>query len=286
MSNFLYFLPKHSGSVTLDQLEAAGLRYVFDSPGFSPRQCQCGPDGSPGVIVATEGNAELGYFADRQTWRKVPDREVWVGMCRGQGPGAREEKKGPGARGQNSDAEFSLARRKQLAGHTVTLLDGQQWLVPVARGWIEQDGEMRWQKRLPVVSVLDDEGRWVEGDVVSQYAALWELAVQFDAMKLAATQSAVAAAGGGEAIDDAEPVTVELEFDVHDGAVAAMAANYRIGPVEASMLGLLTFELAIEVLNALIDEPTWLEWVKKNTADAGSNTDAGPPDSTPDTGRP
>jgi hypothetical protein len=52
------------------------------------------------------------------------------------------------------------------------------------------------------------------------------------------------------------------------------------------VLGLLTGKLAVEVLDALIDMPTRLAWVKKkNDAEtAGNSTGAGPADSTAGTG--
>ncbi len=88
--SFLYYLPQQTDRLTLDDLAAAGLRYAFESAAFGRRQCRTGPAGnSPGVIAAVGDANQIGYFPDKQTWRKVPGTQAWVGMYTQHGRGLR-----------------------------------------------------------------------------------------------------------------------------------------------------------------------------------------------------
>ena len=71
--------------------------------------------------------------------------------------------------------DADLARPKQLAGHNVTLADGRPWLVPIARAYGEEDGDLRWFVALPQRSVLGADGRWTEGDVLPRSGRLSNL---------------------------------------------------------------------------------------------------------------
>jgi hypothetical protein len=92
---------------------------------------------------------------------------------------------------------------------------------------------------------------------------------------------------GIEDATDGKPLQVALDFDgLHEAAIQALQQNYRLGPAEADLLGLLTGEIAREILEALIDLPTRVAWFKKKqsaAADGGSNTAAGSPAGTPAT---
>ncbi len=243
MAGFLYFLPGADRAPGLDELDAAGLAYAFDRKPAA-RQVTAGPDRLAGWICADEGSvpiAQTGYYADRQTWRKIPGREAWIGRYQDV-PIAPED----------------LARPEQLGGHLVTLADGREWLVPVARGAADEAGQLVWYNPLPHTSKLDDAGRWVRGDVVDRYRPLWELAVEWDN----ALASALAQTDDDAQDDDRVSLIIEFE-NVHPAAVRALAFNYRIGDCEADALGLLTEKLAAEVLGATVDLPTRLEIIKK-----------------------
>lgn len=266
MAGFLYFIEQAGQAVDGNAIAAAGLAYAMDAA-LQKRQALAGPGGQPGVVIAA-GEVpveECGFFPERQTWRRKSPG-VWAGWAKDRLPGPA-----------------SLRRRETLGGHEVELLDGNRWLVPVARKWIEEDGELRWTAAVPRRATLDDEGRWVEGPVVGRFAPLWALAERWEASKLAAF---VARKTG-------EEMPTRLVFDfagLMESAVEVLAVNYRIGPVEADVLGILGVESAIAILDALIDMPTRLAWIKKNAraepARDGGNTDSGPPDSIVDTGPP
>ena len=274
MPGFLYYIPGGKAGLSLDEARSAGLAYALDGP-ISTVGVRGGPDGGDGVLVALAKSVpaeELRYRPEQpdvQTWRKIPGCECWVGLS------VLSPLPSP----------LSLARDRQLAGHEVLLGDDRLWLVPVARGWIEQDGELRWYQNLPQRSVLADDGRWSEGDVLPRYAPLWDLAMRFeDARRAAVTMAAAETPAGGDA------VRLQFDFDgLHDAAVRVLQENYRIAPAEAALLGLLTADISREILEALIDLPTRLDWFKKKQSAppaAGSSTAAGWPAATAATGPP
>lgn len=278
--SFLYYIPRGRSNVTLEQVRTLGLGYAIDTDrGLVRCECANGPDGNGGVVV---GFAKAGtevivrYKPKEQSWRQLPSPPnapsgglpCWVGMYAQQRPE-------PGG----------LMRSQPLAGHGVTLGDGADWIVPVARGAIEEDGELRWYHALPRVTTLDESGDWIEGDVAVEYAELWSIASRWwDAL-----QNAVQTPMG----DD----TIRVEFDfqgANDAAVRVLQTNYRLGRVEIAMLGLFRTGSAREILNASVDMPTILEHMKRERQDKeevpaiapfvpvdGSAPDDGPPGSAP-----
>lgn len=270
MSGFLYYLPGGSAGLSLDEVRDAGLAYAIDGP-ISTVNVRGGPDGGDGVMAASSAvmpPEQLRYDPEVQNWRKTPGVDIWVGMCKDQ---------------SLIPSPQSLARSKQLDGHEVRLADDRLWLVPIARGWTEEDGELRWYHALPRRSVLGDDGRWQSGGVLTRFAPLWELAERYEEARRQAVL------GVGQIGDEA---TVRLEFDFngqHEAAVEALTYNYRIGPAEADLLGLLTGDISREILDAVIDLPTRVEWFKKKQSAAppvGSSTGVGLPAATPATARP
>ncbi len=283
MASFLYYLPKHAGVASLEQLEALGLAYAFEArPAF--RGLTGGPDGGDGVIVAeknTVGDVLLGYFPDRQTWRKIPrqigqddriDRtdpvhpvdpvernpgggDCWVGMYHG----------------DDRPAPADLARREQLPGYIVPLAGDRSWHVPVCRQASEAGDKIERIQALPRRMELDDAGGFIAGEVVPGCATLDSVAVAyFEAFEAAA---------------DPDAEEVRFEFDVDTAAVTVLAANYRLSKVEIVLLGLFTFggSQAATVMNIAIDLPGW--WaIKKKQASGISASEDGSPAGTPVTG--
>jgi len=253
MPGFLYYLPGRSAGLSLDEAKAAGLGYALDGP-ISTVNVRGGPGGGDGVMLALSSAmpAEQTHYEPKsQRWRRDPKTDAWVGVYTNAMPSPSD-----------------LARARQLAGHEVVLADDRPWLVPVARGWTEEDGELRWYHALPQRSSLGDDGRWEAGEVLPRFAPLWELAMQFEEARRAAV---VETAG--------ESARVSLDFrGLHDAAILALQFNYRLGPAEADLLGLLTLDISREILEAVIDLPTRIDWFKKKqsaAADAGLNTGAG-----------
>lgn len=271
MSGFLYHLPETDRNVRLEDLAAAGLAYVFsEAPGersFTPcplTRGTGGPDGKFGVIIADSRTvARVGYYADEQTWLKMPAALVpdnpkseirdpklipWVGYFTADPPGPDD-----------------LVRQRVLPGHLVRMNDDREWLAPVARGWNDDEKKPHPYIALPTLTGIDDDGAWSAGGVAPKHEQLWDIALGFwDAMI-------------SELNTDAE-VGNKIVFDFagqNDAALAALQANYRIGKVEVALLGLFTDQCTGEVLQALIDGPTFKEWLKKKAAGSDELTAAG-----------
>jgi len=244
MAGLLYYLPGRD-QVQLDQLAEHGLAYTCERD-CTHRATDRGPDGGPGMVFADTSHvpfAQLGYWRDKQEWLKFPGHPsgAWVGFGREHRPAPKD-----------------LAREEQLPGHEVRLADGQEWLVPVARGFTENDGELRWYIALPQKTTIDAEGNWMQGDVVACYARLWEIATTWwDTFHVETTP---------------EGVTIRFDFaGSNDAAALVLAANYRLAKVEIALLGLFNARSPATVLNALVDWPTMETWLKKKQA-----TPAGP----------
>lgn len=251
MGGFLYFLPERKAADCQPaELARLGLGYAF--PGKPQvRECTTGPNGRRGVVLAM--GSTLGYFKDRQEWRRIPPRclpadaaqEVWVGYCRDERPTPAE-----------------LARPQQLAGHAVTLADGGRWLAPTAICVDEHQEQLRLRNRLPAASRLSEEGEWIASGNAPQYQRLWEIAEAFFA---AWSQAGV------------DNHTLKFDFHgLHEAAIEALAVNYVVGPTECDLLSLLDQRCAVEVLKALIDVPTLLAWTQKKTAQAPATGSSAP----------
>lgn len=242
MGGFLYFVP---ADVTRPaELSAYGLDYAFER-GMSIAFCPCrnGPGGVAGTVVGCDrGGMIVGYYPSKQTWRKIPGPgDVHAGCYQDARPGPAQ-----------------LLRRDALDGYPVRMLDGNDWLVPTARGLIEQDGDIRYQARLPAAMALDEDGQWKPTGVTQKYAALWSVAERFwDAFT------------GANLIKTAEGGRAELMLhDLADGVITALATNYRLGPTEAAMLELLDQECCREALKAVIDWPVMESWLEKKTRES------------------
>ena len=271
----LYYIPGDPGrGFDLAAVRRLGLGYAFESPELTPRGVRGGPDDGNGTIVAASSDAaQVGYFPDRQTWQRISEKllagGVWVGFDRNNPPRPEE-----------------LVRKQPLGGHWVELADQRQWLIPAARSWMEQEGQLRWLSTLPTASLLDAEGNWTEGGVVARYQRLWATAERWWDVR------------AGLAIAEPDSDTEETpeggrrrEFsfaELNDAATLALATNYRIEKIEAAVLGLLSTTSIVAVLDALIDWPAVIDWQKKTDAQrrAGSRTADGLPAETPATGQP
>jgi hypothetical protein len=141
-----------------------------------------------------------------------------------------------------------LARAHQMSGHLVELADGQEWLVPVAR---MLDGATPLPRRLAC-----ENGKWIGRAVLPKYADLFSAACRFwDAL--------IAADGSLYTYDD------EVNL-----AAQALAINYRLSPIEISLLGLFSTASEAEVCKAVIDWPAF-EAIKKKLAPAEASLPPG-----------
>ncbi|MBE3131958.1 MAG: hypothetical protein IMZ55_00665 [Acidobacteria bacterium] len=270
----LYYLPGLNSRPTPEQIRAAGLGYALDGCAVSAVGVTGGPDGGSGQLLTRDDPqrpALVGYYPAKQTWRKVAQSPIpnpqspipnhpWIGLTTAEPPGPDD-----------------LQRRDALAGHTVRLGDGRLWTVPIARAHAEDDASVwRWYQRLPETCELDEQGQWVRGQVVARYRELWDLAAAWWEAFLM----------GGQRDETAEGTVMRFDFaGSADAAVRILACNYRIGRMEAAMLGLLDERSVSEILGAVIDWPTRQAWLKKKADSAGSSTVDGPMAATAATGQ-
>jgi hypothetical protein len=182
------------------------------------------------VILAAAESCEPGrlrYAPDEQEW--LEGAGFWVGRWKAEIIGPAD-----------------LIRRKPLDGHFLELADGAEWLCPVARSHVIEGGAVRWRHKLPRRVGLGADRKWLPGEVLPRYRRLWDLALAWWDARLVSAQ---ANANVGE--------TIRFDFDGLYGAAAeCLAANYRLGPDEISMLGLFDSDSARKILDALIDLPT------------------------------
>ena len=221
MSTFLYWVPTPKPIIQREAITQYGLDYALPYAAISrPAFNGPGGQGAGAVVVDSVASALLpshGYHPDRQEWRQLEQSEVWVGWF----PEAM-----PSPDGLARTAMTPLKR-------PVTLSDGRQWLAPVAQRIVENESVPTGLCSLPQ-SVARKDGEWVLGEVRQQYRELWRVAREtFDRMQ-----------------DGNGSIAIQL-----DSAVIALAANYRIGPTEAGILGLFESDGAVawEVLKVLID---------------------------------
>lgn len=154
MPGFLYYLPNLQ-TVSLADAKAAGLDYVFDSANPQCVGVANGPAGQHGCVFGREA-FKLGYYPQRQTWRKIPGSAAWLGW-------ETENLPGP--------EELGRGESEQVRGEWVRLGDGKEWLCPIAR--------VLDQVVLPRAADLDENGRWVEGPVRAKYRQLERVANEF-----------------------------------------------------------------------------------------------------------
>lgn len=230
----VYYFCEGLEVVADDSPTMAALRHAFVSTP-AKRRAMAGPGQQGGVILAGD-DQRIGYYPDRQKWTRLRGLNgasgVWLGWYLDAPP-----------------TPADLTKPARLPGHLVTLADGRQWELPVARRWSD-DAFMR---TVPARLTLDDNGQWVPGEVLAEYAGLWSVAEAWMSFKARASEQSGAAMSIAEA--------VEL-------ACTALAVNYRVSRSEVAALGLVDDQgqKAVEMLDAVIDWPTFARWVDEQKA--------------------
>jgi hypothetical protein len=232
MPSLLYFLPDRRSGLSADEIRAAGLGYALDGP-VHQQTLSDGPAMSSGGVLLADGRhcdlSRLRYAPGEQEWVGVQSSSAWVGRWK--------------------DEVFvpaDLEREKPLAGHLVELADGNQWLCPVARGLAAEGGAVKYYHTLPRGVALDATGKWSKGQVVPRYRRLWKIAEAWWDTRVASVPTAA---------EVGDVVSFDFEGLV-SAAVECLAANYRVGAVEVSMLGLFDSDSARKIVDALVDLPT------------------------------
>ena len=127
MAAFLYYIPHGSTGIKFEELQMLGLGYAFGKE-LNRRDIKGGPDRGDGVLFSDGERMPselLGYFGDRQTWRKIAglSKDAWVGFYDDQRP-----------------APEDLLRPDPLPGHAIELMDGRKWQIPMAVEATDRDG--------------------------------------------------------------------------------------------------------------------------------------------------
>ena len=243
MSGFLYFLPAATqGGVDFATLKKYGLAHIVDTPKQELIHRGClGPENIQGVIVGAADRWDFGDVknSDAITWKRFPKvvgpegLSPWLGYVEANGLPVTSE----------------LARSIQLPGEPLSLADGNEWLVPIAR-------DIEGNCKLPMAIDLDEEtGEWVLSKVRAEYSKIWNHAIGYY------TALTVAALAAREAN---EPT---FKFDIPDGealVVDALATNYRVSARELATLGVLSTGMVQAVADVLCD---WGDSAKKKLVD-------------------
>ncbi len=247
MSGIMYFIPDGHQGMGHEQFVEIGLGHAFDAPGgriSEPTRVPItgGPGGHNGILAACDRRVSLiRYKADKQTWQQIPqallptDQAVWLGWYTDDPPTPQD-----------------LARPAQRDGHSVRLGDDREWMVPLARAWVDLGKDSGWMTALPQTLGVDDSGDWVANTVVPQYRDLWDLACRYWDSVLGAPR------------DDDDPKCIVFPFsELNNAAVLALQTNYYIGKAEIAALGLFVTHSARDVMLALIDYDAVDEYLKK-----------------------
>lgn len=244
----LYFLPEVK-ALTPEVLERHGLTHL-DSR--TSRETYRGPGGQSGLLVgeSTTPAELLSYHETQQTWSPRFGLDSLVGHWH-----------------QHPVTPAILARTNQIAGPSVTLLDGHAWQIPQLRQWRAGDDSLVVNSKLPcVMQQSPSNGRFILGAVVPQYRQLWESSLEI-AQHLLSQLSAGTVA--------------ELDDDrVNHFVIDLLAVNYRIDASIVSHLQLLTPGHCGEIVCAALDLDTLRNSLKNlysRRTSGGTNTGSGEP---------
>lgn len=238
MSGFLYFKPQQTRNVSVEDVNAWGLAYAFDAQPAS-RGCHNNtPTGAAGVVFSDpkrHGGNDPKMEMELQVWEKMsrPEKpDIYVGYVKDSPP-----------------TPADLARRTLLSGFSLLMRDGNSWLCPLVR-MLDAATEVLGSA-LPSRMVLDAEGNATAGDVVKEYAYLYDLMSEYAAHMQAGSLK--------EFFDG-----LSMSRLCKD-AIQLMQANYVIDLPEASVLGLWhvngdTCLQANVIVLSSIDYDTYSRW--------------------------
>lgn len=226
MASFLYFVEGGRSEVP----EAVG--HAFDRRPIFHAVHNNGPHGGAGMLVADQSFSDktqlIAFSGKEQTWRKLGKSIAWCGYWHDHPPT-------PG----------DLERDTMLPGDSIEL-NGMTFVAPK---YLVHQGH-GFSCQVPRKLSVTDDGEWATDGVEDRYAPFSKAAESFYEWFVGAVRKD----------PEAKPATLA---DMADWALAALAVNYRISRMEASMLGLLTERSAVNVLRSVIDWP--MEGQKKST---------------------
>lgn len=240
----LYFVPK-AKAVTPELLREHGFDRLL-SQTRAHNECSSGPDGA-GIIITDGDKNRIVYDKTRQTWSRRFGKTSWVGHWNDT-PATPEQ----------------LARKEQITGSSVTLVDGNVWMIPLLRQW--RDGEqLQYVNALPrITQQSPDTGQFLLTDVVPQYRELWERS-----LPMAESIFEQLTSGTEASIDDDQ---------VYQYACDLLATNYRVDVSVISHLQLLTTTSIGEIIRHALDIETLRASLKNRLSrhlSGGTNSSTG-----------
>lgn len=224
MAAFLYYRPE-GGATTRTELEALGFPHAaaIELPGQG--LIGLGPDETKGHVSKLRGpmvdggvEPRVGYYPERQTWRKILSGKMWLGW-----------------ETDNPPSPLDLQRPKLRDGHGVTMADGRLWILPVIRTLIGQTA-------LPTIFGCDDSGTVVREQVLTEFVRIWDLT-----QRMYVTVESLPS-GVAQITDD----------ELTELLCSGLAMNYRVSKWEVLRLGLLSAENMEAAFAAMIDIPAGL----------------------------
>ena len=236
----LYFLPG-ANALSESLLAEHGLADLIGST-RTEQQTFRGPGGAAGIIVSG-GELTTDQLLPDETRGRWSRRSGYTSLV--------------GTWNDAPPTELELQRTPMVDGEAVTLLDGHAWRIPRLRKW-RTDKIMSWEPALPRLLTQDfDSGQWALGDVVPQYARIWE------------TSFAIVSDMVGSGDLDWE---TRLNY-----AADLLAINYRIDKSLLAHLRLLTIDNAAEIIRCALDWPSLEDQIKKEFGrlHGGINTESG-----------
>jgi hypothetical protein len=233
----LYFLPGNQ-SPDRSLFEKLGLDYAFEDLPFDIGQVRPnqGPDGQSGFVVSCSPHPPE-YNPAAQVWFKHP-LGAHFGWNKISPP-----------------KPSHLQRQAMLDGQPVKLIDGNDWIIPVAHSWVIEDDRIRYTEQFTRVLEFID-GDWKPTQVVPSHEAF---------------------ACIGKQVFDAWRSGIDGQFVIPNAThlcCKTICLNYRLSAVEVGALGLLTnsSSYAWQILRTVIDMDGYLELQKKVFGDLNTNS--------------
>lgn len=216
MAGFLYFISEDTRPLTPERIRALGLGYAFTANPENSAVSGKSPNGKSGNVFADstrQNGRRAGYYAEQQTWRKLPNverrPELWVGYWNDAKPTPED-----------------LQRPEMIDGAaTIRFADGNDWSIPSITEF--DPDTLQFPCKLKCPEDFDEHGNIVAGSPVGDQAALWDEVYPI-VVKLVLGSIA-------EGSQYSPPTYEELR----SAAISLLKANYVVDMPELVVLGTL-----------------------------------------------